>query len=50
MSPAEKFTVARGLLNTARRVRRTAIARAHPDWPAEEVERELARETSRART
>ncbi len=50
MSPAEKFTVAQGLLNTARRVRRAAIAHAHSDWSAEEVERELAHETSRART
>lgn len=50
MTPTEKFGIARGLLATARRVRRAAIQRVHPDWNSDEVERELARETACART
>jgi hypothetical protein len=50
MTPTEKFAVARGLLATARKVRREGIRRVHPDWDADAVERELARETACART
>lgn len=50
MTPVEKFNIARGLLHTARQVRRAGIGLAHPDWTPEEVERELARETTRGRT
>jgi hypothetical protein len=50
MSAQEKWEVAKGLLGTARATRRAAIRHAHPDWTAEEVERELAREFACGRT
>jgi len=50
MSAEEKWAVAKGLLGTARATRRAAIRRKHPDWAAEQVERELAREIACART
>jgi hypothetical protein len=50
MTPAEKWDVAKGLLRTARQTRRAAIAMRHPDWTADEIERELAREIACART
>ena len=50
MSGQEKWEVAKGLLGTARATRRAAICHAHPDWTAEEVERELAREFACGRT
>ena len=50
MSVAEKWEVAKGLLRTARETRRAGLAMRHPDWPREEIERELARELARART
>jgi hypothetical protein len=50
MSAQEKWEVAKGLLGTARATRRAAIRLAHPDWTAEEVEKELSREFARGRT
>ncbi len=50
MTPVEKFEIAHGLLITARQTRRAGIGLAHPDWTPEEIERELARETTRGRT
>lgn len=50
MTAAEKWNVAKGLLRTARQTRRTAIAMQHKHWTPDEVEAELAREISRART
>lgn len=44
MSAEEKWAVARGLLRTAREVRRVAITRRHPEWNVQQIERELARE------
>jgi hypothetical protein len=50
MSAAEKWEVAKGLLRTARQTRRAGLALHHPDWSAERIEQELARELARART
>ena len=50
MTPAEKWEVAKGLLRTARETRRCGLALRHPDWSPEQIERELAREITRART
>ncbi len=50
MSAAEKWEVAKGLLRTARQTRRAGLALRHPDWSAERIEQELAREIARART
>lgn len=50
MTSAEKWEVAKGLLRTARATRRCGIALRHPDWSPEQIERELAREITRART
>jgi hypothetical protein len=50
MTAAEKWEVAKGLWRTARETRRASIAGRHKDWTAEQVEAELAREFSRART
>ena len=50
MSAAEKWEVAKSLLRTARQTRRAGLALRHPDWSAERIEQELARELARART
>jgi hypothetical protein len=50
MSAAEKWEVAKGLLRTARQTRRAGLALRHPDWSAERIEQELARELARTRT
>lgn len=50
MTPAEKWEVAKGLLRTARETRRSGLALRHPEWSPEQIERELAREITRART
>jgi len=50
MTAEEKWEVAKGLLRTARQTRRAALMMRHPDWSADEVERELAREIACART
>lgn len=50
MSPAEKWEVAKGLLETARRTRRAAIRMRNQDWTPAQVEQELAREIASART
>ncbi len=50
MSAAEKWEVAKGLLLTARQTRRAGLALRHPEWSAERIEQELARELARART
>jgi hypothetical protein len=50
MSIAEKWQVAKGLLRTARQARRVGLALRHPDWTAERLDEELARELARART
>lgn len=50
MTADEKWEVAKGLLRTARQTRRAALMMRHPDWSADEVECELAREIACART
>ncbi len=50
MTPQEKWEVVKGMMKTAREIRRSAIRMKNPDWAADEVERELAREFACART
>ena len=50
MSAAEKWEVAKGLLRTARQTRCAGLALQHPDWSADRLAEELARELARART
>lgn len=50
MTIEEKWTVFRGMLRTAREVRRAGIRRLHPEWDADAVERALAQEFARGRT
>ncbi len=50
MTPDEKWQIAKGLLRTAREVRRAAIRGRHPEWDAVRVETALAHEFARART
>ncbi|HEY5744220.1 MAG TPA: hypothetical protein VIS99_16980 [Terrimicrobiaceae bacterium] len=49
MSAQENGRLPKGS-SAQRATRQAAIRHAHPDWTAEEVERELAREFARART
>jgi len=50
MTPEEKWTVFRGMLRTAREVRRAAWRRKHPEWAAEQIEKAVAQEFARGRT
>jgi len=50
MTPQEKWDVVKGMMKTARDIRRSAIRMKNPGWTADEVERELAREFACART
>lgn len=37
MTPAHKFTIARGLYDTAWEIKRAALRQQHPDWTEEQV-------------
>jgi hypothetical protein len=45
-TPAERLRIAAGMWRSARVIVRGAILTAHPDWSAEQVNREIARRMS----
>ena len=47
MSPAEKWKIALGLLETATESRLAALRNNHPDWPDDRLRAELAMERRR---
>jgi hypothetical protein len=50
MSPSEKWALALGANRLLRDSARRRVARQHPDWTPEAVEREVSRFFARART
>jgi hypothetical protein len=50
MTPQEKWAISKSLLATATEVRRAVLREQHPDWSAQEIEREIARERASGRT
>ena len=47
MSPAEKWKISLGLLETATEARLAVLRRAHPDWAEDRLRSELAAERRR---
>ncbi|NCW27301.1 MAG: hypothetical protein EBV83_03230 [Verrucomicrobia bacterium] len=47
MSPAEKWNISLGLLETATQSRLVALRLAHPDWAEDRLQAELAMERRR---
>ena len=47
MSPAEKWSISLGLLETATQARLAALRQAHPDWTEDRLQSELAMERRR---
>ena len=47
MSPAEKWSISLGLLETATQSRLAALRQAHPDWTEDRLRAELAMERRR---
>lgn len=45
-SPAERLAIGFGLWRSARKMLRGQLASLHPEWPAERIEREVARRLS----
>lgn len=45
-SPAERLAIGFGLWRSARKMLRGQLTSLHPEWPAERIEREVARRLS----